>query len=125
MIIKLIGLLLSVAAFICLNISQLEAAEANYSKIDPAELPILLHAELTTLRIGADDNVKEVQGVIKRVSIGSTAIELVSDQFVKEGNDVFVSTKKYGKIKVTMNSNAQATFWLTPQQKKELLKLRK
>lgn len=102
-----------------------QAADVKYEKVDPKELYITFEAELTSLRVGADNKVKAVEGTIKKMAIGENNIELASDKFIREGADIFVSTKKYGKIKINIDSNAQTTFWLTPAQKKELLKLRK
>ncbi len=102
-----------------------QAGEAKYEKVDQKELYIIFEAELTSLRVGADNKVKAVDGVIKRMAIGKNNIELTSDKFIMEGAEIFVGTKKYGKVKISIDSNAQTTFWLTPVQKKELLKLKK
>lgn len=97
----------------------------EYRPVDPAELHIVFEAQLTRLSVDSDGNVRAVEGVVTTMSVGDTKIELASDKITMEDTDAFVTTKEYGKIKVTFNSNAQSTFWLTASQKKNLLKLKK
>lgn len=101
------------------------AAEAKYEKATHDNLPFVFDAELTKLHVDSEDNIKEIEGRIITFSLGGKPIDLASDKVTIEGKDAFVLTKTYGKIKITSDSNARVTFWVTPEQKKKLLKLLK
>ena len=107
------------------SFAEKNSAKQVYQKLDPAELHIVFVAQMKSLGVDSDGNVLGVEGVVKTMAIGDTKIELISDKITLEGSEAWVNTKEYGKIKVTFNSNAEATLWVTTVQKKALLKLKK
>jgi hypothetical protein len=60
---------------------------------------------------------------VKKFAVGTTDIELVTDQIDVEDHNLVVTTKKYGKMRAVLDSNFSTTIWVTPSQKRELLKL--
>jgi hypothetical protein len=104
---------------------QTRSDEERYEKVDPKDLSIVFEAALKRLHVDSDERIIEIQGDVKMLRIEGTDIELLTDRIATEGDRAVIATKKYGKIQFTSNSNAQAAFWLTPLQKRQLRSLRK
>lgn len=97
----------------------------TYEKVDPAELRIAFEGAFKSLEVNSSGEVVQINGVVKKLAVGNKPIELETDRVAHENKTAFIVTKSYGKLKVTFDSNAQATFWLTPSQRKRLLALAK
>lgn len=69
-----------------------------------------------------------VGGVVKKFTIGNTDIELVTNAIGVDPNDptfLAVSTTKLGTVRFNMGIDFHVVIYLTPSQKRDLLKLRK
>ena len=99
--------------------------EEKYEQVNPSELSIDFQADIPgAVRWDADGNITEFGGgKVTRFAVGGKPIELVSDDLLLEGKEVFIVTKDYGKIKVTFNSNFTISLWLKPSQKEKFMEL--
>jgi hypothetical protein len=99
--------------------------EEKYEQVNPSELSIDFQADIPgAVRWDADGNITEFGGgKVTRFTVGGKPIELVSDDLLLEGKEVFIVTKDYGKIKVTFNSSFTISLWLKPSQKAKLMEL--
>jgi hypothetical protein len=99
--------------------------EEKYEQVDPLELSMDFQADIPgAIRWDADGNITEFGGgKVTRFTVGGKPIELVSDDLLLEGEEVFIVTKEYGKIKVTFNSNFTISLWLKPSQKEKFMEL--
>ena len=95
----------------------------QYEKLDPKEPKVTFEADFSSVSFENGGKVVIAQGTVKKFSVGSTDIELVSDKIGVEDKNCVIITKKYGKIRVVLDSNFRASIWVTPVQKAELLKL--
>jgi hypothetical protein len=77
------------------------------------------------LGVGANDRVISADGKAARCLVGNTDIELVTDVVGVEDGYLFVSTKKFGKLKATASLMGNISFFLTPKQTAEFIKLLK
>ncbi|MBW1707127.1 MAG: hypothetical protein JRJ86_18540 [Deltaproteobacteria bacterium] len=107
--------------------SSIIYAEAQrYQPVDQSELYFVFRAKLKSVSVDADGNIQNIDGKVDQFRLlHGDPIELETQDIVLEGKDAFIHTKNYGKVKITMNSNMQTTIWLTPEQKKEFLELKK
>jgi hypothetical protein len=66
-------------------------------------------------------------GEVSRFSCAGQQIEVASRRLEASGDDVFVATKKYGKIKVVFGGtfSQAAEFWVTPEQNAALKALKR
>jgi len=95
-------------------------AEGNYQVVDPSELSFTVKTESVFFTDGG----RKIVGTIKALYCEGHEIELVT----KEIQDGFIDTKKYGKIMISPPPNLSTPYLpisVTPEQKKELLKLKK
>lgn len=99
--------------------------EEKYEQVNPSELSMDFQADIPgAIRWDADGNVTEFGGgKVTRFTVGGKPIELVSDDLLLEGGEVFIVTKEYGKIKMTFNSNFTISLWLKPSQKEKFMEL--
>lgn len=105
--------------------SNIYAEDQKYLPVDPSELYFEFMAKLKSVEVDSDDNIKNINGKVALFKFQGEAIDLKTNDIVLEGNEAFIHTNKYGKIKFTMKSNFQATLWLMNEQKNEFLKLMK
>ena len=99
------------------------SVDETYQELDSRELHMRFEAALKSLEVDSAGNVVSVDGTVKTLAVGDETIALLSDKIQMDGPDAVIATKDYGKIKVTFDSNARATFWLKPSQKEQIKKL--
>lgn len=99
--------------------------EEIYEQVNSSELSIDFQADIPgAVRWDADGNITEFGGgKVTLFAVGGKPIELVSNDLLLEGKEVFIVTKDYGKIKVTFNYNFTISLWLKPSQKAKLMEL--
>ena len=121
------NLIFLVCLFLSLQYISFVFAEEKevYEKINPSEFSFNFYGSMKRLHVDSAGNVLDVEGEVDELSLSGNKLALESKALTKIGNDVFIITKDYGKIKVTFNSNGQAKIWLTPKQKKMFKKLLK
>jgi hypothetical protein len=100
--------------------TKTSADEEQYEQFDNKEFNIRFEAALKALAVDSAGKVVRVEGTVKELSVGKCRIELASEQLVMEKGNACVLTKDYGKIRVTFDSNAVTTLWLTRTQKDRL-----
>jgi hypothetical protein len=70
-------------------------------------------------------DVTSVDGVVKKLAVGNTDIELASDKLGADQGFLTVETKKYGTFRFEFATADSLTLWLKPSQKMALLELLK
>jgi tetratricopeptide (TPR) repeat protein len=98
-------------------------ATEEYEKFDPpgVKVTFLMSASQIVFTNGVPSAAPGAS--VEKFAIGNTDIELVTNKMVMEGENLVVTTKKFGKIRVVVGGNFGATLWVTPSQKRELYKL--
>jgi len=109
---------LAVLFILLIIIGACGAAEENYQPINPSEYQLNLELK-GNLRWDKEGNITE-SPTIAAFMVNEQKIELLSDKI--ENN--FISTKGYGKIKITGGPKG-LKLYLTPSQKIALKKLLK
>jgi hypothetical protein len=120
-------LTVSMVIVIILLVACTAPADEKYEPVDRSELPIDFAAEMSgSVMTDADGNITEFGGgKVVQLALNGNPIDLVSEDLLLEGNEVFIDTKDYGKIKVTFNPNFTVGLWLKPSQKAKLKELMK
>ena len=70
-------------------------------------------------------DVRSVEGVVKKLAVGNTDIELATDKLGADQGFLTVETKRYGTIRFEFATANSLTIWLKPSQKTALLELLK
>lgn len=70
-------------------------------------------------------DVTAVDGVVKKLAVGDTDIELATDKLGADQGFLTVETKKYGTIRFELATASSLRLWLKPSQKAALLELLK
>jgi hypothetical protein len=96
----------------------------KYEPFRPQGVPVAFTVTAGEIRFEAGKAVSSDATVVK-FAVADTNIELVSPKVVTEGKNFIINTKKYGKMLVVFDDNFGATAWVTPSQRRELLKLTK
>jgi hypothetical protein len=118
-------LLALISAVVLTVVTSVVATGEPFHKVSLTELPFQFTAAMKSLEVDSAGNTIDVEGVVKEFSLDGKQIELEVDKLTKVGNDVFILTRSYGKVKVTFDSNARTTIWLTSSQTKKFKALRK
>ena len=119
---SLCALVFAVVVLVTISIA---GAGEPYRQVNRAELPFIFSGAMKSLEVDAAGNTVNVEGVVKEFSLDGKKIELETDKLTKIGSEVFILTKGYGKVKVTFDSNAGVTLWLTASQTKQFKELRR
>jgi hypothetical protein len=77
------------------------------------------------LEVSPDGIVRDADGKVTKLAVGNTDIEMQTDVVGFEYWYVVVFTKRYGKLRVKMNSDLTGRVVLTPDQKAAFMKLGK
>ena len=101
-------------------------ASETYELVNLSELPMEFEMGFGAVMVTPGNAIGAMTGHARRLTLAGKEIALVSDQELTVGgtNTPFVVTKDYGKVKVAMNSDWSWTFWLTPSQKAEFMKMK-
>lgn len=97
--------------------------EEQYEKIDsPSALGINFQASFTgEMRSVVGGRIEKFGGgTVDLLTVAGKPIELVSNDIVLEDGALYISTKDYGKIKMTASDNVMSfslVLWLKPSQK--------
>ncbi|MGH9675514.1 MAG: ankyrin repeat domain-containing protein, partial [Candidatus Acidiferrum sp.] len=104
--------------------------EEKYERLDSDELHLQFEPAISSLQQegrGLDVpgfNVVRVDGVVKKLAVGNTDIELATDRIGADQGFLTVATRSYGTIRFELFGNG-LRVWLKPSQKKALLELLK
>ena len=89
-------------------------------EVTPSEFNIVCTASFNHFAVGADGNVMAALGVVRYLSILGRPVELANDTLACYAGTAYVVSKQYGELKLTFDSNRNATLWLTPSQRKAI-----
>jgi hypothetical protein len=120
-----VGWAIAVATLLvsCASSSKPEGySQEQYTKVDdPKALDLDFQATVSFhVENGSPNNIKVH---IERFSVAGKDVELLSRDLVNEGENWWVLTKAYGRMKVTLNNNESQSgcdLWVTPSQKSAL-----
>jgi len=110
-----LALVLVRVASVVLSIAR---ADEPYREVDLSDLPFVLSGAASYYEVDADECVVKADLMVKEFSLDGREIELESDKLRRVGCDLFILTENHGKVKVTFDSNANPTLWLTSSQLK-------
>jgi len=99
-----------------------KATPPQYSPFRPPGIAVDFKVTAGEIRFEAGKAVSSDATIVK-LAVGDSDIELVTDKVVTEGKNFVINTKKYGKMRVVFDDSFGATLWVTPSQRRELLKL--
>lgn len=107
---------------------RLESADEAYEQADPSELHLAFRASFKQIEMAASGKIAKLDYTITKFAVGSVDIELTTDRVAIDKDDErfgSMSTKSFGAFRISFNSLGDASLWLKPSQKKELLRLLK
>jgi len=107
---------------------RLESVEETYEQADPDELHLAFRASLKQIEMTASGKIAKLDYAITKFAVGASDIALTTDRVAIDKDDErfgSISTKNLGAFRISFNSLGNASLWLKPSQKKELLKLLK
>ncbi len=88
---------------VCLDMSfasNICAKDHNYLPVNPSELYFEFMAKLKSVQVDSDGNIKNIDGKVASFQFQGEPIELKTEDIILEGNNAFIHTKKYGKVKL-------------------------
>lgn len=122
-------ILLCVAILNWAGLGQAQPQE-SYTKIDSSDLLFAFVARIKGYTMDSARNLIAVEGVVTEFTLAGKSVDLETDRLVAEGGkpgtaaNIFVLTKKFGKVKVTWDLLGGEEIWLTPSQKKQFYEFR-